>query len=179
MGDKEKTEKKNGLPEINDPTFGDQHYVKMGEIILTEEPERYHLLGIGTCLGIYLYDLKKGIYTMAHTLLPSKDLDASNERHEKLPAKFTDYAIGQMIDSLLKKGARKADILAKVAGGAQIYNDSFNIGERNYLTAKKILEEQGIPLVAADVGGKTGRSIVRFLKSGELIMRKEGKQYTI
>ena len=179
MGEHENREKRNGLPDINDPTFGEQHYVKMGEIIITEEPEKYHLLGIGTCLGIYIYDLKRSQFSMAHTLLPSKDLDAGNARHEKLPAKFTDYAIAQMIDSLLKKGSRKTDLLAKIAGGAQIYNDSFNIGERNYLTAKKIFDDEGITLVAADVGGKTGRSIVRFLKTGEMVMRKEGKQYII
>lgn len=167
------------LPGLDDLDFGELYYVKMGEIVFTKEPERYHLLGLGTCLGVYIFDLQKKQYTMAHTMLPSKDPELNNPRHDKHPGKFTDAAIINMIDLLIKNGSLKTNIQARVVGGAQIYNDTFNIGERNWIVAKKHLDEQNIPILASDIGGNKGRSIVRFLSTGKMIMRKEGKEFTI
>ena len=153
-------------------------YVKLGEIIYTSKPERYNLLGIGTCLGIFMYDLNRGKYMLAHCMLPEM---LANEKNPKTISvgKYTDIAIRTMMNRLLSEGSKKADIKVKMAGGAQIFNDLMNIGVRNIETAHRILNEVGIKLIAEDVGGKTGRSITSFCSNGTLLLRKNGEKYSI
>jgi chemotaxis protein CheD len=152
-------------------------YVKLGEIIASDTPEKYNLLGLGTCLGIFMYDLKKKHYLMAHCLLP--EYNEHTERDNNLAGKFTDTAIRKMVKRMLDSGSVKSDIKVKMAGGSQIYNDMLRVGERNIQTAHRVLKEENIPLVAEDVGGNTGRSILSFNQDGTIDIRRDGKKYQI
>jgi chemotaxis protein CheD len=161
-----------------DLMFEHIQYVKLGEIVYTTKPERYNLLGIGTCLGIFMYDLTKCKYMLAHCMLPEL---LATERSDKIISigKYTDVAIKSMLKRLLSEGCKKSDIKVKMAGGAQIFNDLMKIGSRNIEVAHRVLEEEGLKLVAEDVGGKTGRSITCFCSNGTLLLRKTGEKYSI
>lgn len=152
--------------------------VGLGQIVYTEQPENYNFLGIGTCLGVYMYDLIQGSYLMAHTML-SKYCENHSKLTNDALARYTDVAIRLMIKKLLKKGSRRENIQCKIVGGAKIYNDNLNIGEDNIKCAKLILKEENIELVAEDTGGNTSRSILDFYPDGRLHIRKNGKHYDI
>lgn len=156
----------------------EQISVKLGEIIFTNDPEYYSLLGIGTCLGIYIFDLKKGMYMMAHTVLPHYS-EIKKEFETKMPARFTDLAISLMVKRFLNNGSKKSDLTAKIVGGSQIFNDKLVIGKRNIESAIETLKENDISLVAQDVGGSQGRSIYSYNKDGSMTIRQNGKYYTI
>ncbi len=152
-------------------------YIKLGQIIFTKTPENYNLLGIGTCLAVFLYDLKRNNFIISHCLLPSSE-DYVNGTID-LPGKFVDSAIRIMIEKMVEKGSSKRDIFAKIVGGGQIFEDHMLIGQRNIETGKKVLKELDIPIIAEDVGGKEGRSIQSFASDASIQIKKKGVKYTI
>jgi chemotaxis protein CheD len=92
------------------------------------------------------------------------------------PAKYADTAIMQMIAILGKKGMPPGALVAKMAGGADMFaglepGRSRRIGERNAVTARKTLRNCGIPLAVEDTGGTLGRSVEFDTVSGGLTVR--------
>lgn len=147
--------------------------VKLGELLCTTKPEKYHLLGIGTCLGIYMYDTSKEIYCIAHTVLP-KYSEFKNRYLQKRSGKFTDLAIHLMYEKLIEKKCHPSNIECKIVGGAQIYEDSFHIGTRNIKVAYATFKELNITLKAEKVGKSESRSILSFNRDGSMNLRIKG-----
>lgn len=128
---------------------------------------------LGSCVGICIYDRMKKIGGMAHILLPAHPKDAST------PEKYADTAIPLLVQQLIKDGARKEFLSAKIAGGASMFKFGSNtalgqIGERNIEQTKNELKKLGIPLLDEDVGGSTGRVIDFFLEDGRLLVKAAG-----
>ena len=168
------------INEIQKPLidFKSKTGIGLGQIVLTNKPERYCLLGIGTCIIIYLYDLVKMNFTMAHTVLPLQD-DFNNRVSKKMPGKFVDQAIKRMLTELSERGSKRRNLKVKIVGGASIFPGSFNIGNENIDAARRILKENKIPIIAEEVGGKKGRSIFSFNLDGSIEIRKQMKYYRI
>lgn len=129
---------------------------------------------LGSCIGICIYDKVKKAGGLAHILLPSS-LDKNK------PAKYADTAIPMLLNNLYKEGCKKENMSAKIAGGASMFKFSSSIslamiGERNIETTIKLLEENSIPIMVADVGGNNGRVIDFFLADGRLKVRAAGKE---
>ncbi len=147
--------------------------VGMADLNIVESPGVLLTLGLGSCVGIALYDTEKQIAGLAHIMLPSSK--SINNNHN--PAKFADTAIELLIDLMTEKGAIRKNMLAKIAGGAQMFsfknstNNLLNIGERNVLATKKVLNGFDIPLVAEDTGGNFGRTIAVYPKTGVLFVK--------
>lgn len=123
--------------------------------------------GLGSCVGIALYDPVSKIGGLAHIMLP----DSTQSRSTENPAKFADTAIPLMLDELIKMGAVKSRITAKIAGGAQMFTftnatDIMRVGERNALAVKAVLQKLAIRLIAEDTGGNYGRTVEIKLDSG-------------
>ena len=123
-----------------------------------------------------MYNLNKGIYALAHTVLPRVE-EGYKINHNMMPAKYTDFAINLMYEKLVQK-CNKNNIQCKIVGGGQIYNDSFKIGERNVRTAIEVLGKLAIKIVSKDVGGSHGRSILSFNSDGSLYLRKQGDYFS-
>ena len=155
-----------------------QTYVALGEIIFTDHPETYNLLGIGTCVIVYLFDIKNHRYMMAHCVLPRYEEKRANSINENY-GKYTDFAIRLMVERLTKNGSSKHDIKAKIVGGGQIYEDHFKIGEKNIESAKNTLAAEKVELLGEDLGGSIGRSILRFNSDGTILIRKNSEIFTI
>jgi chemotaxis protein CheD len=150
----------------------------LGQAIYAENPDPYNLLGIGTCLGIFMFDLKNSRYMLAHTMLPTME-NMRPYTSDDMPARFTDQGIHFMLRRLLREGSSKRDIKVRMAGGAQIYNDTLHIGTRNIEVAHQILKDENIEILAEDVGGNIGRSILEFYKDGTMYIKKNGVKFTI
>jgi chemotaxis protein CheD len=127
--------------------------------------------GLGSCLAIGLYDPETRIGALGHILLPN--------RPEKTPlgseCKYVDAGIFQMIDELVRTGANRESIVAKIAGGANMFETSYqtlinSIGARNAKSARETLASLGIPLLGTEVGGNRGRTIVFDLASGNMMV---------
>lgn len=130
---------------------------------------------LGSCVGICIYDRMKKIGGMAHILLP---VDTSNGTAVE---KFAETAIPYMVQMLIKEGAKKEFMSAKIAGGASMFKFEASvtlgqIGERNIEETKKMLEKLQIPLVDEDTGGCAGRVIDFFLDDGHLKVKANGQE---
>ena len=117
--------------------------VKMADLNIAIAPDRLKTTGLGSCVGIVLYDKKSKIGGMAHIMLPSSKMVSIGEINE---AKYADTAIPAMLAEMIKKGADKNYIIAKLAGGSQMFqfktaNDLMRIGPRNVESSREILNE--------------------------------------
>jgi chemotaxis protein CheD len=123
--------------------------------------------GLGSCVGIALYDPVTKIGGLAHIMLP----DSKQARSTENPAKFADTALPKMLDDLQKLGAVKTRLTAKIAGGAQMFSftnttDIMRVGERNAEAVRIILKKLDLRLLADDTGGNYGRTVELKLDTG-------------
>ena len=129
---------------------------------------------LGSCIGICIYDKTKKIGGLAHILLP-------NCVDRTKPEKYADTAIPLLLEKLGKEGCKKENLSAKITGGASMFkfNSSVSlaqIGERNIEMTIKMLEENHVPIMTADVGGNAGRVIDFYLEDGRLRVKAGGKE---
>ena len=131
-------------------------------------PHVLKTVGLGSCVGLVLFDPVTGKAAMAHIMLPESDIarDANFNR-----MKYADTVIPDMIGQLAKIGAFRSRLVAKMAGGAQMFavggkNEMMRIGPRNVEMCKKILGRLSIPVKAADTGGNYGRTIQFHCSTG-------------
>ncbi len=123
--------------------------------------------GLGSCIGISLYDPQTKIGGLLHIMLP----DSNQARASDNPAKFADTGLPLMLNDVIAMGASKSRLVAKIAGGAQMFafsnaTDIMRVGTRNADTVKKILQRMGIRLIAEDTGGNYGRTVQIDLSNG-------------
>lgn len=135
--------------------------VKVGiaQMDVAREPLTIRTSGLGSCVGVVLYDESKKIAGLVHVMLPDSALNRTTQINE---AKFADTGIVAMADMLKRQGALR--LKAKIAGGAQMFQfssdkDSMRIGPRNVEAVKAQLRKLTIQLVAEDTGGNSGRTI--------------------
>ncbi|WP_028561411.1 chemotaxis protein CheD [Paenibacillus pinihumi] len=117
--------------------------------------------GLGSCVGVTLFDTKSKIAGMAHVMLPSSDIARDSSFNI---AKYADTALPELIRLMKAAGAAPDRMVAKLAGGAQMFaqlgkSDTLRIGPRNVESCKNILSVYPIPILAEDTGGNYGRTI--------------------
>jgi len=146
----------------------------MADLKVAKAPDTITTLGLGSCVGITLYDKTKKIGGMAHVMLPTyKGFEGQNI------AKFADSAIIELINQLGRLGVSRNCVVAKIAGGAHMFgrtqnNDMLKIGERNAAASTAILQQLRIPIIANDTGGSHGRTIELNLETGSLRIKSVG-----
>lgn len=149
--------------------------VGMADLNVASDPDRLVTYGLGSCVGIVLYDASRRIGGMAHIMLPSS-LGASDRSNK---AKFADTGITVLLEKLAAMGVKKASLIAKLAGGAHMFSnnsssDVIKVGARNAAAAADILRLTGIPVRAQDVGGTYGRTIELLTSTGQLYIKTIG-----
>lgn len=154
--------------------------VGMADLNICTAPNAITTLGLGSCVGIVLYDPGKKIAGLAHIMLP----DSAKVKMNTNKAKFADTGIDLLVQQLQAAGVNKRNLLAKIAGGAQMFafrsnNDMLRIGERNVDATKQKLKELGIRIVAEDTGCDYGRTIEFYPETSELIIKAVGKSLRV
>lgn len=149
--------------------------VGMADLKVAKPPDKLITAGLGSCIGICILDKTTKIGSLTHIMLPSS-LQAKNTDNK---AKFADTGIVMVIDEMRKLGANPNGMVAKIAGGAQMFkfsgeSDILKIGERNALAVIENLEKHKIRLLSKDVGGNYGRTITFDPETGELLVRTIG-----
>ncbi|WP_187287391.1 chemotaxis protein CheD [Gottschalkia acidurici] len=149
--------------------------IGMADYKISKSPDVLITLGLGSCVGITLYDKVSKVAGLAHIMLPSS-LEIKNNSNK---AKFVDTAVDEMLREMICLGAIRRNIVAKIAGGAQMFNfstqnDILRVGARNIEACKKKLKEVGIRIVAEDTGGNFGRTIELDSTDGSLLIKTIG-----
>ncbi|WP_027963211.1 chemotaxis protein CheD [Halalkalibacillus halophilus] len=155
--------------------------VGIADYNVVEYPNTIMTAGLGSCIGLVLYDERKKVAGLVHVMLPDSTMSRTTSFNG---AKFADTGIQLLIDSLTELGARESRLKAKMAGGAQMFdvkssNELMRIGNRNTEAVRSLLEDRKIPIISEDVGGNKGRTIEFLLDSFQLKIKtiKEGVTY--
>jgi chemotaxis protein CheD len=150
--------------------------VGIAEYEVTTDGAELTTSGLGSCIGIALYDTETGAAGLVHVMLPSADeLDGENA------AKFADTGTELLVEEMEAAGANPRSIEAKIAGGSDMldFSDSGSgIGDRNAAKVRETLEEYGIPIVGRDVGGDDGRWLRLESKTGDLVVKSANTENT-
>jgi len=129
---------------------------------------------LGSCVGVSIYDPVARVGGLLHFMLPAAPTGAAEDG--KNPYMFADSGIPMLFHEAYEKGAQKKRLRVRVAGGAQIMDDTgvFNIGQRNCLAMRKIFWKAGVMLHAEETGGNTARTMRFDLASGRIFLRSPG-----
>ena len=137
--------------------------VKVGiaQMDVVKVPRTIRTSGLGSCVGVVIYDESKKIAGMVHVMLPDSSLNRTNAINV---AKIADTGILTLVDILKREGVQSYKMKAKIAGGAQMFQftsdkDSMRIGPRNVEAVKAQLKKLNIPIISEDTGGNSGRTI--------------------
>jgi chemotaxis protein CheD len=149
--------------------------VGIADLNCARDPCVITTLGLGSCVGVALYDPTVKVAGLLHAMLP----DSTRSADKSNPTKFVDTGIAALIKKMTALGAKKQHLLAKLAGGAQMFeikagNDILKIGEHNVRMTIAELKRLGIPLTAKDVGGNYGRTIELESGRGALLVKTIG-----
>ncbi len=149
--------------------------VGIADLNVAFAPDKLITVGLGSCVGIAIYDKAVGLGGLAHIMLP----DSSQFNKITNEIKFADLAIPILVEDMIKKGAKLKNMRAKIAGGASMFNFSdksivMDIGNRNGIAVKNALKILSIPIVSEDIGGNKGRTLIFDASSGVLSIRTVG-----
>ncbi len=149
--------------------------VGMADLKVAKFPDNLTTLGLGSCVGVCMYDPMQKIIGMAHIMLPSSTAVRNNTNR----AKFADTAIDDLIKEMELLGAKRRNLVCKMAGGAQMFkfssaNETLKIGQRNAIAVKNKVNDLQIKIKADDTGGNFGRTIELYSESGKLIVKTIG-----
>jgi chemotaxis protein CheD len=157
--------------------MGEMIKVGMADLNVCVSPNAITTLGLGSCVGIVLYDPVHKIAGMVHIMLPDSTKIQNNENK----AKFADTGIDLLIKRMTEIGADRRTFIAKIAGGAQMFafgnnSDMMRIGERNVEATKTKLQSLGIAIHAEDTGANYGRTIEFYPENGVLLIKSVGRE---
>jgi chemotaxis protein CheD len=120
---------------------------------------------LGSCIAACLWDREAKIGGMNHFMLPDGDSDSG---------RYGSYAMELLINAMMKQGATRATMEAKIFGGGQVIEGmtSMNIGERNTTFVTEYLKTERIPIMSKDVLGPYPRKVCFLPKSGKAMVKR-------
>jgi chemotaxis protein CheD len=156
-----------GLPEV---------YVQPGESILVTEPTILRTL-LGSCVGIALRIPRLGIGALCHPMLPACPAKGSASLSRAAGRRYVDFAIRDLAVQFDAFGALRSEVQAKLFGGGDVLLVSGDasrptVGRLNAEAALKVLEEEGIDVVASSLGGACGVNIQFHTGTGEVLLKR-------
>lgn len=160
---------------------GTARAVSLGELVISADiSDVIVAYGLGSCVGIALYDPQRKTGGLAHVMLPDAPVGAGILPQH--PAKFASNGVQAFLHMMEQNGCTRSRLVCKIAGGAQMIAhaqkggvDMFRIGERNTAVVQSELRRLGIRVVASDTGGSVGRTMQLFVATGRVTLRAVGQ----
>lgn len=149
--------------------------VGIGDMKFTRGEGRIITYALGSCIGVSFYDPFLHLGALLHIMLPV--IAGSSDPNV---FKYADSGIRETIRKLSAFGMVKSRTVVKIAGGAKMFEisgnaDFGNIGQRNAISVKKVLMEEGLRLRAEDTGGTYARTMYLDIANGDVGIRTFGK----
>ncbi len=127
---------------------------------------------LGSCVSACIRDRVSGIGGMNHFMLPYGGTDIDSPVSASM--RYGTYAMEVLINELLKAGARRENLEAKVFGGGNVLRGfiAINVGERNAQFVREYLKMEGIRILAEDLNDIHPRKVYYFPRSGKVLVKK-------
>ena len=122
---------------------------------------------LGSCIAACLWDSRARVGGMNHFMLPESD-------STDVSGRYGSYAMELLINEMLKLGARRETMQAKIFGGGQVMANftTMNVGERNTSFVVNYLQTERIPIVSEDVLDIYPRKVVFFPATGKAMVKR-------
>lgn len=145
----------------------------LGEAVIGGPGSELVALGLGSCIGLALWSPRQRWGVLCHIVLPDSEGAPADPA---TPAKYADQAVAWAVDALTARGARREELVAKVAGGARVLAlpIATEIGQRNAVATLAALRDQGIPVAGTRTGGGVGRTVRFYPETGRFEIRPVG-----
>lgn len=154
----------------------DKLVVGIADMKLTRGTGMLVTYALGSCIGICLYDPVTKVAALVHIMLP-----INMEAGRKTPMKYADTGIKETLRQMEIHGAARSRIVAKIAGGAKMFEVAGNggslgnIGQRNIESVRATLKRENIRLLREDVGGTVARTVLFDPTNGQGCIRSYGR----
>jgi len=148
---------------MTDDSAARRVHIIQGEYKVVNDPNVFLSTILGSCVAACLRDPIAGVGGMNHFLLPGAANAGSGGGDA---TRYGVHLMELLINGLLKKGARRDRLEAKVFGGAKTIATFSNVGEQNAAFAMKFLRDEGIKVVGSSTGGEHGRKLEFWPVSG-------------
>ncbi|WDZ98007.1 chemoreceptor glutamine deamidase CheD [Herbaspirillum sp. WKF16] len=127
---------------------------------------------LGSCVSACIRDRVSGIGGMNHFMLPDGGGDEGSP--VSASARYGNYAMEILINDVLKAGARRDNLEAKVFGGGNVLRgfSAINVGERNAEFVRRYLKDEHIRVVAEDLNDVWPRKVYFFPRTGKVLVKK-------
>ena len=150
--------------------------VGMADLKVCKSPDGLTTLWLGSCVGVALRDPITKVGGLLHAMLPDSTVIKNNTCVEK----FVDSGLEELVKQMVRAGANKSRLEAKLAGGAQMFafqrnSDLVKVGARNAEAARKKLSAMRIKLLAEDTGLNYGRTVIYYPETGIYVIKAVGK----
>lgn len=152
--------------------------VGLGELKVGSRPDQVLVCyGLGSCVGLALYDAMVHIGVMVHIVLPESSLGRGQPAP---PGKFADTGVAAAVEEAVRAGASRMRLVARIAGGARMLQtvgmgSKLDIGARNTEAVRSLLQSLHIRLAAEDTGGTYGRTLQLSIDTGRLLVSTVGR----
>lgn len=157
--------------------MNDKKEVRVGiaDSAIVSSPNKLITMGLGSCIGIALYDKEKRIAGLVHIMLP----DSRQFKEIVNPLKYADLGVDVLLKEMIAYGCSKENITAKIAGGASMFNFPdkkiiSDIGKRNSEAVINAINKLSIPIIGEDIGGNKGRTMIFESEDGAVTIRSIG-----
>lgn len=143
---------------------GEYYYTNRDMLIVTV---------LGSCVSACIRDSVSGIGGMNHFMLPDGG-SADRDSPVSESMRYGTYAMEVLINQLLKNGARRENLEAKIFGGGNVLRSftTNNVGDRNAAFVKKFLKDEGIRVTGEDLLDVFPRKVYYFPKTGKVLVKK-------
>jgi chemotaxis protein CheD len=137
--------------------------VIQGDFLISENPDEILTTVLGSCVAVCLFDPRRKVGGMNHFLLPK-----SCSGQDSNSVRYGANAMELLINGLLKKGAQRENLQAKVFGGANMTGAARNIGASNAKFARTFLDDESIVVISESLGGNSARRIKFWPTTGQV-----------
>lgn len=153
--------------------FNDCIKVGIADYKIISTPGKMVTVGLGSCVGVCIYDIRKKIGGLAHILLPTKQAHVLKKDADLRSA---DVAVPKMIEEMVSMGCDIKHFRAVLVGGGNMFiyqgkDVKETIGYKNQQSVKKVLSEYRIPIVCDDMGGTVGKTVFFDTENGDVYVR--------
>jgi chemotaxis protein CheD len=152
---------------FHDPAFGRTAVKVLPGEFFVHDQDLVVTTTLGSCVAACLHDSGAGVGGMNHFMLPDGADGGTSGR-------FGAFAMELLINEMIKRGARRGAMTAKIFGGGQVVKSlaGTSIGEKNVAFVETFLAQERIAIVARDVLDLCPRKIVLFPHSGKVMCKR-------
>ena len=136
--------------------------VIQGKFGVSDDPEVVFATLLGSCVAACIRDPVAGVGGMNHFLLPGEE----EEPYSLGANSYGVHLMELLINGLMRSGANRSRLEAKIFGGARMLSGLSDIGKKNVEFVHRFLEHEGIQLVGGNVGGNQGRRVQYWPHTG-------------